>query len=73
MLFPYPSHSLGSIVLVTSQPKLSLHANDVENLARDINQVRYAAFTAIVGNVEFEQTGSQEEYLGLFGFGRSSG
>jgi hypothetical protein len=60
MFLPDPADCLGGVVLVACKPELALHADDVEDLARDVDQVRDAAFASVVCDVEFEETGGKE-------------
>lgn len=64
MLRPDPPNLPSWIILIPCQPQITLFANDIENLARDVSQVRIPGLAACAVNVKFEHAGSEEEDFG---------
>jgi hypothetical protein len=73
MFLPDPTHRLCVVVLVPRKPQLTLHTNNVKNLAWHVDKVRYTALSPIMRNVELEETSCQEEDFRFIGIGRRGG
>lgn len=69
MLRPDPPQVPRRIILVSTEPELSSDADDVEDLARHVREVRVAGFFAFAVDVELEEGGGEEEDRGRWAGG----
>ena len=65
MFVPDPTHRLCLVILVARKPQFALLADNVEDLASNVSEIRVSGLTSLAVDVEFVNASNNEQDFGV--------